>query len=367
MKRSGLLAGAIILPVALILGLVIALTSDGNEPANACTPSAGPVNAAAIPADASVSGYGRDQLANAAAIINAAAQLNLPPAAQSLGVQAALGESSLVNINYGDNAVNPDGSIADSIGLFQQQSSWGTVAERMDPTTSATRFFERLAAVQGWETLEPSIAINRVQINSDPFHYVKWRPAAIAITAYLGSLSGGGSVPAGCSVSGDAAELAQGLAAALDDGTLTIQEQRYEKQIRDMAAGTAAEGCLIDLPVLQLITLALQRFESVGLSDLNRRCAGSNLGTNAHWINGGGNAVDFISLGGQPVTGNTPETFALLDLLAGVAPKGTRVGQNNCRSASAALAWPTLVQFWDTCHHQHIDFLYTSGTLNVAP
>lgn len=149
-------------------------------------------------------------------------------------------------------------------------------------------------------------------------------------------------------MSGDAAELTQGLAAALDSGTLTIQEQRYEMQVRDMAAGTAAENSRIDLPVLQLITLALQRFESVGLSDLNRRCAGSNLGTSAHWIEGGGNAVDFTTLGGKPVTGNTPETFALLDLLARVAPKGTRVGQNNRRSASAALAWPTLVQLWDT-------------------
>ncbi|MFT4281510.1 hypothetical protein [Microbacterium sp.] len=203
-----------------------------------------------------------------------------------------------MNINYGDNVVNPDGSIADSIGLFQQQSSGGTVEERMDPTTSATLFFERLAAVQGWETLEPSVAINRVQINSDPFHHVKWRPAAIAITTYLGSLSAGGFTPADCSVSGDGEALAQELTAALDEGTLTIQEQRYEKQIRDMAAGTAAEGCRIDLPVLQLIALALQRFESVGLSSLNRRCAGSDLGTNAHWINGGGNAVDFISLGG---------------------------------------------------------------------
>ncbi|AZZ49794.1 hypothetical protein C5C31_14905 [Rathayibacter rathayi] len=76
---------------------------------------------------------------NAGLVANAAAALGLPGAGQTLGVQAAIGESSLVNIHYGDGAINPDGTVADSIGLFQQQSSWGTVEQRMDPTTSARR------------------------------------------------------------------------------------------------------------------------------------------------------------------------------------------------------------------------------------
>ncbi|PPG88743.1 hypothetical protein C5C00_07610 [Rathayibacter rathayi] len=61
---------------------------------------------------------------NAGLVANAAAALGLPGAGQTLGVQAAIGESSLVNIHYGDGAINPDGTVADSIGLFQQQSSW---------------------------------------------------------------------------------------------------------------------------------------------------------------------------------------------------------------------------------------------------
>ncbi len=72
--------------------------------------------------------------------MDAAAGLGLSRQAQVLGVMAAMGESSLRAIDYGDDAVNPDGSIADSIGLFQQQSSWGTVRERMDPTSSAKLF-----------------------------------------------------------------------------------------------------------------------------------------------------------------------------------------------------------------------------------
>lgn len=32
-----------------------------------------------------------------------------------------------------------------------------------------------------------------------------------------------------------------------------------------------------------------------------------------------------------------------------------------------ALAWPTLVQFWNTDPQQHIDFLNTRGKLNATP
>lgn len=364
MKVGGIIAAVVALPMALILGLVFAIVSL-STPANSCAPSAvGTVNPATIPDDANVVGFTREQLANAAAIINTASLLKLPAAAQVLGVQAAIGESSLVNLTYGDGAINPDGSVADSIGLFQQQGSWGTVEQRMDPPTAARLFFERLVTVPRWEQLEPSIAINAVQINADPFHYVQYRAAATAITDYLAKL--GGASGSACTVSGDAQQVAQQLQTAMDNGSLILLEDRYAEQITNMANGTAVEGCKIDLRVLQFIALAVQKFESVGVSDLNRHCTGSTEGagtSSAHYFKGGGFAVDFFSINGSKLGNSGADNIALLDLLSSVAPDGTRAGQVLCRNGEQ---WPHIVQFDDSCNHQHIDFGYTDGQLNVT-
>lgn len=364
MKAGAVVLAVIAAPLVLVLALVLVFSST-SSPASACGPlTAVSVAAETIPDDATVGGYEREQLANAAAILNAAAALGLPATAQTLGVQTAIGESSLVNLDRGDGATNPDGSTADSIGLFQQQSSWGTAAQRIDPTTAATLFFQRLVAVEGWEDLDPSIAINKVQINADPFHYVTYRADAVAITGYLTKLGGGES--GGCSVSGDAKTVATDLVVAIDNGSLTLLDPRYADQIRNMANGSAADGCLIDLRVLQIISLALQKFNSVGVSDLNRHCTGSLEGAgtgSSHYFKGGGYAVDIYALNGASLGTDGADNLALLDLLSSVAPDGTRAGQVNCRSGET---WAHITQFEDTCNHQHIDFGYTDLPLNVT-
>ncbi len=96
--------------------------------------------------------------------MKAAKDLGLPAAAQILGVQAAIGESTLNVIDHGD-AAGPD-----SRGLFQQRNNggaWGgSYSDRMDPYISATNFFKTLSNVAGWDQLEPSTAIHRVQGNA---------------------------------------------------------------------------------------------------------------------------------------------------------------------------------------------------------
>lgn len=335
----------------------------GAAPADACTPGVGVVDAGSIPADASVAGFAREQLVNAAHITNAALPLGLSGEAQTLGVQAAIGESSLVNLDHGDGAPNPDGSVSDSLGLFQQQSSWGSVAERMDPTTAATLFFERLVTEPWWEGSEPSVAINRVQANADPYHYTTYRPAAVDVIAYLATVTRAGGESGECAVGGDVVALAQGLVAALDEGRLRFLEPRYADQIRNVAAGTATAECGLNLRTLQLITLALERFGSVGISDLNRQCTGSRLGAgtgSSHWIKGGGHAVDFYALGGSALTGGDVYSLEVLRLLGNIAPAGTRVGQVNCR---APVTLPGITQITDTCNHLHVDFAYADGPL----
>lgn len=137
-----------------------------------------------------------EQIANAKAIDQAAQQVGLSGEASRLAIIAAFGESTLINLDYGDqvNGVrNPDGSLATSYGLFQQQTSqgWGTKEQVMDPTYAATSFFTGpkhdnkggLVAVAGWEDMEPTLAIHAVQRNADPNHYATFYSAADEIIA----------------------------------------------------------------------------------------------------------------------------------------------------------------------------------------
>lgn len=199
MKRRGfLVAGLGVLAVPAAAGVLL----GGRSPAAvaAVCPSAGDVTGN-LP-ESLETPWGRldrVQLSNAAAIAGAAKAMGLPAAAQVLGIQCAIGESGLKVLPYGD-AAGPD-----SRGLFQQRDNgaWGTLADRMDPTISSTNFFKALVRVSGWETMEPSWAINRVQGNSDRNHYTVYRPSAQKVfEAVTGTAGAAGSCagPGGQSV-----------------------------------------------------------------------------------------------------------------------------------------------------------------------
>lgn len=129
------------------------------------------------------------QLKNAKTIDAVAQELGLSGQASKVAITAAFGESTLINLNFGDEdkgVTNPNGSPTDSKGLFQQQPSqgWGSIKEVTDPATAARSFFlghggnKGLVDIPGWETGEISPIINKVQHNSDPNHYVEsYEPA----------------------------------------------------------------------------------------------------------------------------------------------------------------------------------------------
>jgi hypothetical protein len=350
---------AFVMAPVLAVALCLFVIFFGSAPANACgVGAANQIDVDAIAEDAAVGGFGREQIVNAAYIANASIALGLPAAAQTLGIQTAIGESGLRVIDYGDGA-GPD-----SRGLFQQRDNgaWGSYEDRMDPFISATNFFKALQKVEGWEELEPSLAINRVQRNSDPYHYVRYRDQATAIMTFLT----GSPTSEGCSVSGDAKELATGLVAAIEEGRLRLLQPSYEKQIRDVAAGTDSEDCHIDPRILQIITISLQNFGTVGVSDLNRKCTGSLLGAgtnSAHYRLGGGRAVDFFSLDGRALTGGDGNSIRLLQVLDPMVPEGARAGQINCRGG---MSFEHFTQFNDTCNHLHLDVGYTDGPVVVS-
>lgn len=198
MKQGGLFVGAlIVVPVvfiAMLFGFVLLLAGGRSASASACGAgvSAGSADVNAAASHAAIAGYSGDQLKNAAYIMNAAEALGLDQSAQLVGVMTAMGESSLTVLDKGD-AVGPD-----SRGLFQQRDNgvWGSYSDRMDPTISATNFFKALQKVDGWQNLEPTIAIHRVQGNADPYHYAKFQSAASQVIQGLSSSGGTTSVAA---------------------------------------------------------------------------------------------------------------------------------------------------------------------------
>lgn len=186
-KKLAIVVAVLSLPL-LGLGLLSALVlylvlGTGSNSSAAVSPECG--ESAAAPREAAldlgdVSGYGSEQLANAAEVMRAGAALEISRYGQTIGVMTAMGESGLRTLDHGD-AVGPD-----SRGLFQQRDNgaWGSYADRMDPFTSATSFFEALLDVPDWEALEPTIAAHRVQRNEDAYHYTDyWEPAVSVVAA----------------------------------------------------------------------------------------------------------------------------------------------------------------------------------------
>ena len=126
----------------------------------------------------------RAQVANAGVIAAAAGTVGLPHHAVTIGIAAALQESRLRNLAYGDR---------DSLGLFQQRPSqgWGTPAQILDPNFAATAFFRHLAQVDGWMSMTVSDAAQRVQHSARPHAYAAWEAEARALArAVTGELPG---------------------------------------------------------------------------------------------------------------------------------------------------------------------------------
>ena len=145
-------------------------------------PAAAPVTVGTIVVGTGpVAGFCQAELVNAAHIMNAARDLGLGTHTQAVGVMTAIGESGLQNLDYGDAAGT------DSRGLFQQRDNgaWGTLADRMDPYTAATNFFDKLTTIDGWQTMAPTDLAHAVQVNADANYYAQYWDQAQTIVAAL--------------------------------------------------------------------------------------------------------------------------------------------------------------------------------------
>ena len=144
-----------------------------------------------------------EQAGNATTIAAVGVRLGLPDHAVTIALAAALQESKLYNLPYGDQ---------DSLGLFQQRPSegWGTPAEIMTPSYAAAAFFTHLARVTNWETLPVSAAAQAVQHSADGDAYAQWETESRVLAQALT-----GEVPASFSCRTDGAPVAPSQPVAL--------------------------------------------------------------------------------------------------------------------------------------------------------
>ena len=126
-----------------------------------------------------------DQSANAATIAAVGKRLGLPDHAVTIALAAALQESKLYNLPYGD---------LDSLGLFQQRPSqgWGTKDQILNPRYAAAAFYQHLATVANWTALSVTDAAQAVQHSGVPDAYAQWEGEARTLAqAFTGEVAAG--------------------------------------------------------------------------------------------------------------------------------------------------------------------------------
>jgi cell wall-associated NlpC family hydrolase len=178
-NKIGVGVAGLVLAIPLLIGaqatgIVTQLLGSGSSAAQlTCTPDGAPTG--------TVPGVTAEQLANAATIVAVGKQRGVPEPGWVVAIAAALQESGLRNLHYGDR---------DSLGLFQQRPSmgWGTPDQITTPAYAASKFFEHLQATPGWEQMSVTDAAQAVQRSGFPDAYATHEDTARAIVAAMFSV-----------------------------------------------------------------------------------------------------------------------------------------------------------------------------------
>ena len=143
----------------------------------------------------------QEQAENAALITAISVQRGLPARAASIALATAYQESKILNIEHGDR---------DSIGLFQQRPSqgWGTIQQILDPVYSTHAFYDGLVEIDGYETMEITVAAQAVQRSAFPDAYADHEADARVLAS---ALTGNSPRAFWCETPGDADEAGDSL------------------------------------------------------------------------------------------------------------------------------------------------------------
>lgn len=192
-------AAALLCTGVLLSGCVSLEPESGTAAAAAGSPSAcGAITQAAA-------GLNAAQNSNAQSIAAVALSLGFGEAGAKVAITVALTESTL--FNYASPRVSgsiaivpndgypPSGGDLDSVGLFQQRTAWGPLADRMNPAKSATMFFNGgqagqhgLKDITGWQIMPVQQAAQAVEQSqfSDGSNYLKQASLATEVVSQLG-------------------------------------------------------------------------------------------------------------------------------------------------------------------------------------
>jgi len=166
-RRGVLTPGILLIVIALVVaGYLVLRRGKPLLTGSGCQAGRGPAAVALDP----------EQAAIAATIAGVAYQRSMPRRAVMVAYAAALQESKLHNLSYGDR---------DSVGVFQQRPSegWGHAWQLKDPVYASTRFFQALASVPDYLHKPVYRAAQAVQHSADGYAYVQYQPEAAALAA----------------------------------------------------------------------------------------------------------------------------------------------------------------------------------------
>ncbi|MEU3356110.1 NlpC/P60 family protein [Streptomyces sp. NPDC037389] len=133
-----------------------------------------------------------EQIKMAQVIIGVGKQLQVPTRGLVVAITAALQESGLRNLPYGD---------LDSLGLFQMRPSqgWGTREQILTPEYSARKFFSVLYSdVPNWQSMSINNAAQAVERSGFPDAYAKHEQHAVQIVSSIGGGTDGQVDVTGC-------------------------------------------------------------------------------------------------------------------------------------------------------------------------
>jgi murein DD-endopeptidase MepM/ murein hydrolase activator NlpD len=137
---------------------------------------------------AQAKGLSADQSRNAATIIGVGKRLGVPERGWVIAVAVAYQESTLINVDHGDDWwFGGAAGSSPSRGLFQQMPVYYAGVDVMVPEQATEAFYRRLVGVEGWETMPLWAAGQAVQHSAFPREYQKHEPLAQRL---VGDLAG---------------------------------------------------------------------------------------------------------------------------------------------------------------------------------
>jgi hypothetical protein len=211
-RRTGLLAGGLAV-VVLVAGAVAFLWDEDLVPfarPDLCTATV----------DGHTVSLDPEQAEHAGLITAIAVSRGLPARAASIALATAYQESDLRNLEGGDR---------DSLGLFQQRPSqgWGEPEQILDPVFATNAFYDALVKVDGYESMEITVAAQAVQRSAFPGAYADHEDDARALAS---ALTGNSPRAFTCRIGGEPEQASSDL----DDSGLTDRAEGVRVAVSEL-------------------------------------------------------------------------------------------------------------------------------------